>query len=44
MIYLVDRQALAEKLVTMMSLDCDGGCVWWYHIELDGLWSLGGWF
>jgi hypothetical protein len=35
MVYLVDRQALVEKLVTVMWLDCHGECVWWYRIKAD---------
>jgi hypothetical protein len=35
MVYLIDRQALLEKLITVMWLDCHGECVWWYRIKAD---------
>jgi hypothetical protein len=43
LVYLLDRQALVEKLVTAMWLDCHGECVWWYRIHVDNLQSLTGW-
>jgi hypothetical protein len=36
MMYLLDRQALQEKLVTILWLDNFGECVWWYRISADG--------
>jgi hypothetical protein len=32
-IFLVDRQALLEGLITVLWLDCHGECVWWYRVE-----------
>jgi hypothetical protein len=32
-VYLLDRQALEEKLVTVMWLDNFGECVWWYRVR-----------
>jgi hypothetical protein len=43
LVYMLDRQALMEKLVTAMWLDCYGECVWWYRIEVDDLETLTGW-
>jgi hypothetical protein len=43
MVYLIDRQAILEKLVTVMWLDCHGECVWWYRIDADNLMGLTGW-
>jgi hypothetical protein len=36
MMYLLDRQALQEKLITILWLDTFGECVWWYRISADG--------
>ncbi|CAO2654310.1 Nn.00g110430.m01.CDS01 [Neocucurbitaria sp. VM-36] len=41
-IYLVDRQALEEQLVTVLWLDCHGECVWWYRIKADDLLDFSG--
>jgi hypothetical protein len=43
MVYLLDRQALVEKLITVMWLDSHGEFVWWYRVDADGLQSLTGW-
>jgi hypothetical protein len=43
MVYLLDRQALMEKLITVMWLDSHGECVWWYRVNADDLLSLTGW-
>jgi hypothetical protein len=44
MVYLLDRQALTEKLVTVLWLDCHGECVWWYRVDADNeLQNLYGW-
>jgi hypothetical protein len=43
MVYLLDRQALLEELVTVMWLDSYGECVWWYRISVDDLQSFTGW-
>jgi hypothetical protein len=43
LVYLLDRQALMEKLVTVIWLDCHGECVWWYRIKVDNLQTLTGW-
>jgi hypothetical protein len=45
MVYLLDRQALQEKLITILWLDNFGECVWWYRVSPHGdtLQSLTGW-
>jgi len=43
MVYLLDRQALEEKLFTVMWLDNFGECVWWYRIAGENLQDLTGW-
>jgi hypothetical protein len=44
MVYLLDKQALLEKLVTVMWLDCHGECVWWWRVESgDPLQCMCGW-
>lgn len=35
MVYLLDRQALQEKLLTVIWLDNFGECVWWYRVDPD---------
>ena len=43
MIYLLDRQALEENLITVLWLDNYGECVWWYRVGADKLLDLNGW-
>jgi hypothetical protein len=45
MLYLLDRQALEDQLVTVLWLDCHGECVWWGRINPDdqGLMLFTGW-
>lgn len=41
-VYLIDKQTLQEKRLTVMWLDCHGECVWWNKIDRDNLLELSG--
>jgi hypothetical protein len=43
-VYLLDRQALMEELITVMWLDSHGECVWWCRMGADDLQGLTGLF
>ncbi|KAH7091055.1 hypothetical protein FB567DRAFT_263506 [Paraphoma chrysanthemicola] len=43
MIYLIDRQALEEKLITLLWLDAHGECVWWFKLDPENLLEFAGW-
>jgi hypothetical protein len=42
MIYLIDRHALEEKLLTVLWIDCHGEFLWWYKVKTEHLQSLTG--
>tara|TARA_R110002003_G_scaffold433_10_gene19767 strand:- start:7881 stop:8336 length:456 start_codon:yes stop_codon:yes gene_type:complete len=43
MIYLLDRQAVEEKLISVLWLDMHGEYVWWYKLDPEHLLEFAGW-